>query len=169
MRRILCILLLLAATSASFVGQTPLNSRRGMKTGGTFLGDNARQMGFPKAEESMRIPLDDIEALTFRTSRTQAGSRPNGGDLIQWKVVSIQLGKSYSLVTDPETTLSGEGKQTTRMAVGGAGLGAIVGGIAGGGDGAGMGALAGVAGGTTIAATCQTHLKSPPRLVWSCN
>ena len=47
----------------------------------------------------------------------------------------------------------GEGGNTAKKVVGGAGLGALIGGLAGGGKGAGIGALAGAAGGTAIAAS----------------
>jgi hypothetical protein len=47
----------------------------------------------------------------------------------------------------------GEGKNTARDVIGGAGLGALIGGLAGGGKGAGIGVLAGAAGGTALAAS----------------
>ena len=47
----------------------------------------------------------------------------------------------------------GEGGNTAKKVVGGAGLGALIGGIAGGGKGAGIGAAAGAVGGTAIAAS----------------
>jgi hypothetical protein len=57
------------------------------------------------------------------------------------------------MTTDYEVKGKGEGGETTKKVVGGAGLGALIGGIAGGGKGAGIGALAGLAGGTAIAAS----------------
>jgi len=63
-------------------------------------------------------------------------------------------GTAYPLMTtDYEVKGKGEGGETTKKVVGGAGLGALIGGIAGGGKGAGIGALAGLATGTAIAAT----------------
>ena len=63
-------------------------------------------------------------------------------------------GTAYPLLTSTfEMKGKGEGKETTKKVVGGAGLGALIGGIAGGGKGAGIGALAGAAGGTAMAAT----------------
>ena len=57
------------------------------------------------------------------------------------------------MTTDYEVKGKGEGGQTTKIVLGGAGLGALIGGIAGGGKGAGIGALAGAATGTAVAAT----------------
>ena len=57
------------------------------------------------------------------------------------------------MTTDYEVKGKGEGGQTTKKVLGGAGLGALIGGIAGGGKGAGIGTLAGAATGTAVAAT----------------
>jgi hypothetical protein len=57
---------------------------------------------------------------------------------------------------------SGEGKNTARDVVGGAGLGALIGGLAGGGKGAGIGVLAGAAGGTALAASKKGEQVSIP-------
>jgi hypothetical protein len=127
-----------------------------------MMSGNGQQIDFLTTEASTCVPLDHIEARTLRTSRTQAGWRPKGGDLLQLKVVSIKLGNtSHRVVTRFSETTSGEGKQTARKVVGGAGFGAIIGGIGGRGKGAGMGPLVGVAGGTLIAATDQPYLKVP--------
>ncbi len=56
----------------------------------------------------------------------------------------------------------GEGGETTKKVLGGAGLGALIGGIAGGGKGAGIGALAGLATGTAVAATKKGEQVSVP-------
>lgn len=61
-----------------------------------------------------------------------------------------------------ETKGRGEGKNTARDVVGGAGLGALIGGLAGGGKGAGIGVLAGAAGGTALAATKKGEQISIP-------
>ena len=57
---------------------------------------------------------------------------------------------------------NGEGKNTARDVVGGAGLGALIGGLAGGGKGAGIGVLAGAAGGTALAARKKGEQVSIP-------
>ena len=63
-------------------------------------------------------------------------------------------GTAYPLMTSTyEVKGKGEGGNTAKKVVGGAGLGALVGGIAGGGKGAGIGAAAGAAGGTAVAAS----------------
>jgi hypothetical protein len=63
-------------------------------------------------------------------------------------------GKSYPLLTSTyEIEGSGEGKNTAKKVVGGAGLGALIGGLAGGGKGAGIGAGIGAIGGTAVAAS----------------
>jgi outer membrane lipoprotein SlyB len=72
-------------------------------------------------------------------------------------------GTSYPLLTNTyEIKGSGEGSKTTKKAVGGAGLGALIGGIAGGGKGAGIGALAGAGAGTAAAATKKGEQLSIP-------
>ena len=63
-------------------------------------------------------------------------------------------GTAYPLLTSTyEIKGKGEGGNTAKKVLGGAGLGALIGGIAGGGMGAGIGAAAGAAGGTAIAAS----------------
>jgi outer membrane lipoprotein SlyB len=63
-------------------------------------------------------------------------------------------GTAYPLLTSTyEIKGKGEGKNTAKKVVGGAGLGALIGGIAGGGTGAAIGVLAGAAGGTAVAAS----------------
>jgi len=56
----------------------------------------------------------------------------------------------------------GEGGNTAKKVVGGAGLGALIGGIAGGGKGAGIGALAGAGAGTVVASTKKGQQVSVP-------
>ena len=56
----------------------------------------------------------------------------------------------------------GEGGNTAKKVVGGAGLGALIGGIAGGGKGAGIGALAGAGAGTAISAAKKGEQISIP-------
>jgi hypothetical protein len=72
-------------------------------------------------------------------------------------------GTSYPLLTSTyEIQGKGEGSNTTKKVVGGAGLGALIGGIAGGGKGAGIGALAGAGAGTAVAATKKGQQLSIP-------
>jgi len=63
-------------------------------------------------------------------------------------------GTAYPLLTSTyEVKGKGEGGNTAKKVIGGAGLGALIGGLAGGGKGAGIGALAGAGAGTAIAAS----------------
>jgi hypothetical protein len=57
------------------------------------------------------------------------------------------------MTTNYEVKGKGEGGETTKKVLGGAGLGALIGGIAGGGKGAGIGAVVGLATGTAVAAS----------------
>jgi hypothetical protein len=97
-------------------------------------------------------------------AKVAQGGKMKGSDLIELKANSLTVnGRVYPVVTSVvETKSAGEGKKTTRKAIGGSGLGAIIGGIAGGGKGAAIGALAGGAGGMIVAASGQPHLKIPP-------
>ena len=72
-------------------------------------------------------------------------------------------GKAYPLLTSTyEIKGRGEGSNTAKKIIGGAGLGALIGGLAGGGKGAGIGVLAGAAGGTAIAASKKGEQLSIP-------
>jgi hypothetical protein len=72
-------------------------------------------------------------------------------------------GTAYPLMTtDYEIKGKGEGGNTTKKVLGGAGLGALIGGLAGGGKGAGIGALAGAGAGTAVAATKKGEQVSVP-------
>jgi hypothetical protein len=72
-------------------------------------------------------------------------------------------GTSYPLLTSMyEIKGSGEGSNTTKKVVGGAGLGALIGGLAGGGKGAGIGVLVGAGAGTAVAATKKGQQISIP-------
>jgi hypothetical protein len=72
-------------------------------------------------------------------------------------------GTSYPLLTSAyEIKGKGEGSNTAKKVVGGAGLGALIGGIAGGGKGAGIGVLAGAGAGTAVAATKKGQQLSIP-------
>jgi len=72
-------------------------------------------------------------------------------------------GTAYPLMTsDYEVKGKGEGGNTAKKVVGGAGLGALIGGIAGGGKGAGIGALVGGGAGTAVAASKKGEQISVP-------
>jgi hypothetical protein len=72
-------------------------------------------------------------------------------------------GNHYPLLTSVfEIKGKGEGSNTAKKVVGGAGLGALIGGIAGGGTGALIGVAAGAAGGTIMAASKKGEQLSIP-------
>jgi hypothetical protein len=72
-------------------------------------------------------------------------------------------GNSYPLLTSTyEIEGKGEGSNTAKKVVGGAGLGALIGGLVGGGKGAGIGVLAGAGAGTAVAATKKGQQLSIP-------
>jgi len=72
-------------------------------------------------------------------------------------------GTAYPLLTSTyEIKGRGEGSNTAKKIIGGAGLGALIGGLDGGGKGAGIGVLAGAAGGTAIAASKKGEQLSIP-------
>jgi hypothetical protein len=101
---------------------------------------------------------------TLQAVQVKQSGRFKGSDEITLKLNRITVnGKVVDVVSSlAESKSKGEGKQTSKKVLGGAGLGAIIGGIAGGGTGAAIGAVVGVAGGTAVAATGQQHLKLPP-------
>jgi hypothetical protein len=87
-----------------------------------------------------------------------------GSSELVLELTDIVINKNtYPLLTSTyEIKGKGEGGNTAKKVVGGAGLGALIGGIAGGGKGAGIGALIGVAGGTAIAASKKGEQLSIP-------
>jgi hypothetical protein len=85
---------------------------------------------------------------------SSAGRFKGSSELIL-ELTDIRInGSAYPLLTSTyEVKGKGEGGNTAKKVIGGAGLGALIGGLAGGGKGAGIGVLAGAAGGTAIAAS----------------
>ncbi|MGC2403374.1 MAG: hypothetical protein WA510_26525 [Acidobacteriaceae bacterium] len=96
-------------------------------------------------------------------SASSAG-RMKGSSELGLELTDIVInGTSYPLLTSTyEIKGKGEGSNTAKKAVGGAGLGALIGGIAGGGKGAGIGALAGAGAGTAVASTKKGQQLSIP-------
>jgi hypothetical protein len=87
-----------------------------------------------------------------------------GSSELTLELTDIKLNNNlYPLLTSTyEIKGKGEGGNTAKKVVGGAGLGALIGGIAGGGKGAGIGALIGGAGGTAVAASKKGQQLSIP-------
>ncbi|HKN74016.1 MAG TPA: hypothetical protein VJW94_02470 [Candidatus Acidoferrum sp.] len=96
-------------------------------------------------------------------SASSAGSMKGSSELTL-ELTDIRLNNNmYPLLTSTyEIKGKGEGGNTAKKVVGGAGLGALIGGVAGGGKGAGIGALIGGAGGTAVAASKKGQQLSIP-------
>jgi hypothetical protein len=90
-----------------------------------------------------------------RLAQASSAGRMSGSSELTLELTDIVInGAPYPLLTSTyEVKGKGEGGNTAKKVIGGAGLGALIGGIAGGGKGAGIGAAAGAAGGTAIAAS----------------
>jgi hypothetical protein len=96
-------------------------------------------------------------------SASSAGKMKGSSELGLELTDIVINGTSYPLLTNTyEMQGKGEGSNTTKKVLGGAGLGALIGGIAGGGKGAGIGALAGAGAGTAVAATKKGQQLSIP-------
>jgi hypothetical protein len=97
-------------------------------------------------------------------SSASSAGKMKGSSELGLELTDIMInGTSYPLLTSTYAIKgSGEGSNTTKKVVGGAGLGALIGGIAGGGKGAGIGALAGAGAGTAVAATKKGQQLSIP-------
>jgi len=90
-----------------------------------------------------------------RLAQASSAGKMSGSSELTLELTDIVInGTAYALLTSTyEVKGKGEGGNTAKKVVGGAGLGALIGGIAGGGKGAGIGAAAGAAGGTAVAAS----------------
>jgi len=84
-----------------------------------------------------------------------SAGRMSGSSNLTLELTDIMInGSTYPMLTSSyEIKGKGEGGNTAKKVLGGAGLGALIGGIAGGGKGAGIGALAGAGAGTAVAAS----------------
>jgi len=93
--------------------------------------------------------------LHGRLAQASSAGRMSGSSELTLELTDIVInGTAYPLLTSTyEVKGKGEGGNTAKKVVGGAGLGALIGGIAGGGKGAGIGAAAGAAGGTAVSAS----------------
>lgn len=90
-----------------------------------------------------------------RLANAASSGKFKGSSQLTLELTDIVIqGTAYPLLTSTyEIKGKGEGGETTKKVLGGAGLGAIIGGIAGGGTGAAIGALAGAGAGTAVAAS----------------
>lgn len=106
-----------------------------------------------QAEDSIVAPRGST--LYGRLAEASSAGRMSGSSELILELTDIVInGTTYPLLTSTyEVKGKGEGGNTAKKVVGGAGLGALIGGLAGGGKGAGIGALAGAGAGTAVAAS----------------
>ena len=106
-----------------------------------------------QAEDTIVAPRGST--LYGRLAEASSAGRMSGSSELTLELTDIIInGTAYPLLTSTyEVKGKGEGGNTAKKVVGGAGLGALIGGIAGGGKGAGIGALAGAGAGTAVAAS----------------
>jgi hypothetical protein len=90
-----------------------------------------------------------------RLVSAESAGRMKGSSELSLELTDIVIrGTAYPLLTSTyDVKGKGEGGNTAKKVIGGAGLGALIGGIAGGGKGAGIGALVGGGAGTAVAAS----------------
>ncbi len=134
--------------------------------------DSSKQKAGAKFTASLETNLQAEDVVVAPRGTTVYGhlaSASSAGKFKGSSSLTLELtdivirGTAYPLLTSTyEVKGKGEGKNTAKKVVGGAGLGALIGGIAGGGAGAGIGALVGVAGGTAIAASKKGEQLSIP-------
>ena len=106
-----------------------------------------------QAEDTVVAPRGTT--LYGRLAEASSAGRMSGSSELTLELTDIVIkGTAYPLLTSTyEVKGKGEGGNTAKKVVGGAGLGALIGGLAGGGKGAGIGALAGAGAGTAVAAS----------------
>ncbi|MGB8540488.1 MAG: hypothetical protein WCD49_02510 [Candidatus Acidiferrales bacterium] len=97
-------------------------------------------------------------------AQASSSGRLKGSSQLVLELTDIVInGTTYPLLTSTyEVKGKGEGGNTAKKVVGGAGLGALIGGVAAGGKGAGIGALAGAGAGTAISASKKGEQISIP-------
>lgn len=104
-----------------------------------------------QAEDTVVAPRGT--KLYGRLAQASSAGRMSGSSELTLELTDIVInGTAYPLLTSTyEVKGKGEGGNTAKKVVGGAGLGALIGGIAGGGKGAAIGAGAGAVTGTAVA------------------
>ena len=179
--RILAVALLL--TGISTLGLIPPSSAQGSKRVTVPAGtrilvrmvdsvDSSKQKAGYRFKATLEANLQAFEVTVAPKGTTvygvlaQASSsgKFKGSSQLILELTDIVInGTAYPLMTtDYEIKGKGEGGNTTKKVLGGAGLGALIGGLAGGGKGAGIGALAGAGAGTVVAATKKGEQVSVP-------
>jgi len=127
----------------------PIDSTK-QKTGYRFTATLETNL---QAEDTVIAPRGTT--IYGRLANASSAGRMKGSSDLTLELTDIVInGTAYPLLTSTyEIKGKGEGGNTAKKVVGGAGLGALIGGLAGGGKGAGIGALAGAGAGTAIAAS----------------
>jgi len=125
--------------------------------------DSSKQKAGYKFRASLEtnLQVDNVVAAPRGTivygvlANASSAGRYKGSSELSLELTDINLGgTNYPVVTNSfDIKGKGEGGNTAKKVLGGAGLGALIGGIAGGGSGAGIGALAGAGAGTIVAST----------------
>jgi hypothetical protein len=173
----------LLLTAISTLGLTPLSTAQGSKRVTVPAGtrilvrmidsvDSSKQKAGFRFTGSLEANLQAYDVTVARQGTTvygvlaQASSsgKFKGSSQLTLELTDIVInGTAYPLMTtDYEVKGKGEGGNTAKKVVGGAGLGALIGGLAGGGKGAGIGALVGLGAGTAVAATKKGEQVSVP-------
>ena len=113
--------------------------------------------------DNMTVAPRGTRVYGVLASASSAG-RMKGSSELELELTDIVInGTSYPLLTSSyEIEGKGEGGNTAKKVIGGAGLGALIGGIAGGGKGAGIGALIGGGAGTAVASSKKGQQLSIP-------
>jgi hypothetical protein len=157
-------------TSTAAAASSPQNTKRITVPAGTRIlirmidsVDSSKQKAGYRFTATLETNLQAEDVVVAPRGTTVYGhlaSASSAGKMKGSSQLTLELtdivinGTAYPLLTSTyEVKGKGEGGNTAKKVIGGAGLGALIGGIAGGGKGAGIGALVGVAGGTAIAAS----------------
>ena len=113
--------------------------------------------------DNMTVAPRGTRVYGVLSSASSAG-RMKGSSELGLELTDIVInGTSYPLLTSSyDIEGKGEGGNTAKKVIGGAGLGALIGGIAGGGKGAGIGALIGGGAGTAVASSKKGQQLSIP-------
>ena len=165
------------------LGLTPLSPAQGSKRVTVPAGtrilvrmidsvDSSKQKAGYRFKAALEVNLQGYDVTVARKGTTvygilaQASSsgKFKGSSQLILELTDIVInGTSYPLMTtNYEVKGKGEGGNTTKKVLGGAGLGALIGGLAGGGKGAGIGAVVGLGAGTAVAASKKGEQVSVP-------
>jgi hypothetical protein len=124
---------------------------------------------FTATLETNLMAVDQVAApkgatVYGRLANASSAGRMSGSSQLTLELTDIVIrGTAYPILTSSyEVKGKGEGGNTAKKVVGGAGLGALIGGIAGGGKGAAIGAASGGALGTGVAASKKGQQLSIP-------